>query len=93
MLALNPDSGADTGFSLSVLQDVALNPTAPTGTTELYTVTAFDPAGASLMLGAPAVVQVQGLRGPRCSPPSRRSHADWDWNLTQSRHRCQGRRS
>ncbi len=81
-LALNPDSGAATGFSLSVLQDIALNPAPATGTTELYSVTAFDPAGASLMLGAPAVVQVQGLTRATMIAAQPPVHADWDWNLS-----------
>jgi Big-like domain-containing protein/hemolysin type calcium-binding protein/ricin-type beta-trefoil lectin protein len=83
-LALNPDSGAASGFSLSVLQDVALNPNAPSTTSELYSVTAFDPAGASLVLGAPAVVQVQGLKRATMVAAQPPVHADWDWNLGNS---------
>ena len=59
-----------------------LNPIDLPGRTELYTVTAFDPAGASLVLGAPAVVQVQGLRRATMLAAQPPVHADWDWNIT-----------
>ena len=80
-LAVNPDSSASSGFGLSVLQNINLDAVTLRGRTQVYTVTAFDPAGASLVLGAPAVLRVQKLKRTTLAAAQPPVHADWDWDL------------
>ena len=75
-LAVKEDANAD-GFAVSVLEGIDL--WAEGG--QLNTVTAFDPQGASLVLGAPAVMSVQQLKRATLVAAQPPVHADWDWEL------------
>jgi hypothetical protein len=78
-LAVNEDANAD-GFSVSVLDENNL--WSWPGGPQLYTATAYDPTGASLMLGAPAVMSVQQLKRATLVAAQPPVHADWNWELT-----------